>query len=269
MSMAINFFSFWGMYRFGGRERVDFDHQTVAQCYIELNYNAALCWIGIKVSPMLPLVAALLGYMELKWMGLILKWFCKCSDNPFQATPQTKMLIMMIFLGTFGFTCWPICLFLYSRPNVLYAVHASVKYKSYCGPIIATGRRYEVFLNFLLGWCPTLEDALKYAANPLILVGVVAILAVLVAYNYEATDMVRQECASAYLDTHNSTKHLRQRRIQANILQREKEALEVTVAQLNRQVVDLEAGAAQLRDSLSEEQKKQKKGGMFSRAGAS
>jgi len=259
MNIVINFFCYWGMYRFGGRQRVEFDHQTVAQSYIDLNYNIALVWIGVSVSPVLPFVSAFLGYIELKWMGLLLKWFCKTSENPFQATPQTKMLTMMIFLGTFGFTCWPVCLFLYAHPSVLYAVHDSIKYKSYCGPIIASDHRYDVLINFLVGWAPPLKDALKYVSNPVVLVAAVAILAVLVAYNYEATDMVRGECAQSYLDAHNSTKHLRLRRIQANILAREKSMLEDQIQQLNQRVVDLEAGTQQLRTSLDEEQQKNKK----------
>merc|ERR1712080_126009 len=144
------------------------------------------------------------------------------------------------------------------------------KYKSYCGPIIASDHRYDVLVNFLIGWAPPLKDALKYVSNPVVLVAAVAILAVLVAYNYEATDMVRGECAQSYLDAHNSTKHLRLRRIQANILAREKSMLEDQIQGLNQRVMDLEAGTQQLRTSLDEEQKKNKKASisMFSRSSA-
>lgn len=236
MNMAINLIVYYVLYRLAGRERVAFDHQTVAQSYIDLNYTVVLVWIGMTVSPMLPFVAALLGFFELKLMVKTISWFCKPGANPFQATPSTKMTVMMLFLATFGIACWPICMFLYQRPTALYTVSKAVTYKSYCGPIHTTERRYEAFVDMLIGWAPPVKDAMQYFSNPVVLLGLVAVLAVLIAWNCQAADMVRKECADSYLGQSNVTKHLRKRRIENKILEREKALLQAKVLQLTEEI---------------------------------
>merc|ERR1712096_67991 len=126
------------------------------------------------------------GLAEITWTSKLLKWFCKCAEKPFQATAATKMLVMLIFLCTFSYSCIPTCLFLYAHPSILYTHIGGHELTTYCGPIVATEWRYQVLLDFLLGWFPTLQDGLHYATNPAVLFGVIAVLTVLVAFNNES-----------------------------------------------------------------------------------
>lgn len=257
-NMVSNWACFWGMYRFLGKdgpEKVEYDNQTVAQQYIELNYATALVWIGSAYSPMLPFWGSFLGLLEILWMGRVLKWFCRCAEKPFQATAETKMLVMAIFFCTFAYSCIPTCLFMYAHPSVLYVYRGGERVSTYCGPIVATERRYQVLVDYLFGWIPKLEQIIAYATNPTMLFGVIAVLSVLVAFNSEATDNVREECVEQHLERANTEAHLRERRIQNRILEREKVALKEEIETLNAKCADLEAGKAALEQQMTSSKK--------------
>jgi len=245
ISMLSNWASMYFSYRFAGatgKDKLEFDNQMVAQQYIELNYNTALVWVGFSYSPMLLLVWAVLGIAEITWTAKLLQWFCKCAEKPFQATASTKMLVMMIFLSTFAYSCCPTCLFLYAHPSILYTTVGKQELTTYCGPIVATERRYTVLVDYLLGWFPSLQEGLRYATNPAVLFGIIAILTVLVAFNNEAATMVREEATGTYMDRANSEAYLREKSIQNGILAREKAVLQEQITSLNQKVVDLETG---------------------------
>jgi len=238
-----NFATFYFTYRFAGptgADKLEYDNQTVAQQYIELNYNTALVWIGYAYSPMLPFIAAVLNYAEVRALALSLKWFHKCAEKPFRTNASTKMLVMGIFFTTFAYTCFPTALFLQAHPSVLYTEINGARVATYCGPIQATERRYQVLLNFLLGWFPTFQTFLGYLTHPVLLFAVIAVLCVIIAFNYEAAGMVREECVDTHLDRINAETYLRDRRIQNRILAREKEVMEQTIASLTAKCDDLE-----------------------------
>lgn len=248
--MVSNWATYFLTYRFAGptgADKVEYDNQTVAQTYIELNYNTALVWIAYPMSPMVVFVAALLGLCEMAWLAQCLKWFCKVADKPFQANATTKMLVMAIFFVTFGYSCMPATFFLTNKPHVLWtvmpgAVGNATKIPMYCGPIEPTEVRYEALLNFLLGWWPQMQNTLGYVTNPVLLFGLISILCVVVAFNNEAAGMARSECADTYLDKANSEAALRSRRIMNRILESEKAVLTDRVMELETKVQDMERG---------------------------
>merc|ERR1712178_108070 len=154
---------------------------------------------------------------------------------------------------TFAYSFVPLCSFLYAHPAVLYfgvAGNAVKKEMGWCGPIQATERRYEVLLRWVLSWNHWMKGIIHFFSQPVVLFIIVIILVVLAFFNRETTKLVRQECVETNEDKFNSEAHLRHRRIQNNILTREKQSLEQKVLQLTQQVSDLESGNATLKGNL-------------------
>jgi hypothetical protein len=259
-----NLATYAAMYYIVYKERFEFDNQTVAQLYIDLCYNTALVWIGYYLSPALPFAAFIFSLLELIAIDKCLNWFCRPANKPFSASASSRMMVMGMFMVTFAYSFIPLCGFLYNKPNVLHFQVAGSPHEElgWCGPIQATERRYNVLLKWALSWAPVMKPALKLAGNPIVLFIIVIILVVLTFFNWESTKLVRQECVDTNEDKFNSEAHLRHRRIQNNILAREKQSLEQKVLQLTQQVADLESGNATLKGNLVAANKKR---GLFTK----
>jgi len=246
LSMIINFFCWGFFYRFLGPTGADpseYDNQSVAQTYIELNYMTALVWVGTPYCPFLPLVASLLGFAEIRWSAFWLQWFCKTAEKPFRASADARIQVITIFLCTFAYACIPVCLFLYAHPSILYIHSPAVgTFPSYCGPIVATKRRYQVLRDFLLGWSPDVKYYASYAMNPMCMFMIIIFYLVYSGILASKQSSTQVECANQYLDRANSLMHLRERRLHLTRLGNENGKLETQIGELKSKISDLERG---------------------------
>lgn len=208
--------SMW--YEYLGRGRPEFDGQSVAFLYIDLNYQTALCWVGMIFCPVLPLLFAVLNFAQIWWQIAVLRWFCKCSDKPFKTGAESRIMVMLIFMVTFAYSCIPTLRFLYAYPQ-------SSSLLSYCGPFSPDSRRWTVLMEYLVGAAPSVNDALIYVSNPLLLVGVVLLMALICQYERAERAVVTEECADQYMNIANQQRHLRQSRLKVNQLEAEKQGL--------------------------------------------
>lgn len=248
-NMVITFLSYWAMKRFYGK-KIEYDHQTVAQNYIDLNYNIFLVWVGYIYSPMLPLIAAVLYYLELKVAALTARMFMTHAERPFTASPDMKILVMSFFMLTFFLTLGPVCLFLYKHPSTSSITIDGTVFKSYCGPIEVDDRRFQVLFNLMLSRAPELKEYIGYATSPTLMVCAMAFLTMVIVYNMQAADTVREECSEVYVRKREMRRNLRIRRLENSLLKGRNSQLEEDIGRYAQEVEDLEAAMATLQEEL-------------------
>jgi len=198
---ATNIVSFWFYwYIAGGSEDKDaktqYDHDSVSQAYIDLNYNQGLFLIGIIYAPMLPILWVIMNAMELWVLIFCLRWFCRLADRPYETTDQNYTLW---YLATTWIICaFPLAQFMTSKPST--NCNLMPRTRCLCGPFDRDlDMRYHAISNYVTSKAHLLSDVYDIILNPLVVYGLVIILAIMLLWVTTMLRQVRQECVRAYV----------------------------------------------------------------------
>lgn len=198
---ATNLASFGGLYYWyrkekGEKAKTQYDHEYVSQAYIDLNYNQGLFLIGVLYAPMLPILWVIMNALEFVVLVMCLRWFCRLAEKPYESKDANYTLWYLS-------TTWIICAF--PTANFL-ASSASQNCRlrplslCVCGPFQADiEMKYYALANFMADEMDWLTHLYGYLLNPMIVYGIIIVLAIVILWLTTQLRQVRNQCVDTYL----------------------------------------------------------------------
>jgi len=175
--------------------KLEFD---VPENVIELLYRQSLIFVGLIMSPMIPLAGLITNLLLYFLKYLIMRWVCKFPDNPFERGRSSPFNLNMLLL-TFTICLVPLGFFLFqSSGSVCGPFRANIIASSQM-PVEAAVNALSLALAFYQNEQTAIEweSVLFYASHKITLGSVVVFLVIIIYFVSKFTTMFQMKFQAA------------------------------------------------------------------------